>query len=80
MRLASRKRFRFILFVCAFFAISSQAYAVSQPSVGWGQVSEILQRIKAPEFPDRVFDITDFGAKADGKTKCTEAFKKAITA
>lgn len=33
-----------------------------------------------PEFPDRVFDIRDFGAKPDGQTKNTEAINSAIAA
>ncbi|GAJ02740.1 unnamed protein product, partial [marine sediment metagenome] len=49
-------------------------------NAGWEQVSEILSRIHAPQFPDRDFNITDYGAIGDGKTDCTEAFKKAISA
>ena len=39
----------------------------------------ILASIKAPTFPKRDFPVTSFGAKADGKTDCTEAFRKATT-
>jgi polygalacturonase len=38
----------------------------------------VLARIKAPEFPNREFEITRYGAVAGGKTKCTEAIAKAI--
>ena len=69
-----------VLVACALLAASCQNHAVSQPQVGWDQLPEIMARIKAPVFPDRDFDITDFGAVGDGKTKCTEAFKKAIKA
>jgi len=41
-------------------------------------VPTILARIKAPAFPTRDFPVTSFGAKADGKTDCTNAFHKAI--
>jgi len=51
-----------------------------QASAGWEQVSEILSRIKAPQFPNRYFTITDYGAVADNKTDCTDAFKRAISA
>jgi polygalacturonase len=40
--------------------------------------AEILARIKAPQFPERDFPITDFGAAADAD--CTEAISKAIAA
>jgi polygalacturonase len=48
--------------------------------VAWSRVPEILARIQSPQFPDRTFDITEFGAKSDGKTDCTKAFASAITA
>ncbi|WP_114782622.1 glycoside hydrolase family 28 protein [Botryobacter ruber] len=44
----------------------------------WKEMDNILAQIKAPEFPDKQFLITDFGAVGDGKTVCTEAFRKAI--
>lgn len=46
----------------------------------WAQVPRILQRIKPPVFPKRDLQITRFGAVGDGKTDCTEAFRKAIAA
>ncbi len=39
----------------------------------------ILARIKPPVFPKRDFRITRYGAVADGKADCTNAFRKAIT-
>ena len=36
--------------------------------------------VPVPAFPDRRFDVTQFGAKGDGKTLNTEAFAKAISA
>ncbi len=41
---------------------------------------QILNRIKAPVFPKRDFNVTKFGAMGDGKIDCTDAFRKAIDA
>jgi polygalacturonase/lysophospholipase L1-like esterase len=46
----------------------------------WTQVPAILRRIKPPVFPKRNFDITKYGAVADGKTDCTAAIRNAIAA
>ena len=52
----------------------------SQTNTGWGQADKILSRIKAPQFPAKDFAISDYGAVGDGKTDCTQAINKAITA
>jgi len=46
----------------------------------WNEVPGILARIMPPQFADREFDITKFGAVADGKTDCTTAIARAIDA
>ena len=46
----------------------------------WSEALQILARIKAPIFPARDFPITKFGAVANGKADCTEAFAKAVEA
>src|SRR6266513_1821011 len=40
----------------------------------------ILNRIKAPVFPRRDFDITKFGGRGDGKIDCTDAFRHSVEA
>ncbi|MEL1242543.1 glycoside hydrolase family 28 protein [Flavobacterium flavipallidum] len=42
------------------------------------EMAQIKKLIKAPKFKNQEFNILDFGAKADGKTLNSEAFKKAI--
>lgn len=68
-------RLLFVLFCLCLLVLPLQ-----QANAGWEQVSEILSRIKAPQFADRDFNITDYGAVGDGQTDCTEAFSKAISA
>jgi len=54
----------------------SRAWAAADP---WLAVyPQILKRIQPPKFPEKDFDVTRYGAKADGKTDCTAAFHKAI--
>ncbi len=53
---------------------------VSQTNVGWGESDKILSRVKAPQFPAKDFNITDYGAVGDGKTNCAQAINKAISA
>lgn len=44
----------------------------------WVSMRVVIEKVKEPQFPDRNFNIIDFGAKADGVTYNTEVFKKAI--
>jgi polygalacturonase len=46
----------------------------------WREMDRIVARIRPPIFPSRDFPITDYGAVADGKTKCTRSFADAIAA
>ncbi|MGD2093499.1 MAG: glycoside hydrolase family 28 protein [Phycisphaerales bacterium] len=64
----------------ALFCLILLAISSGQVFAGWEQADEILSRMKPPQFPDRDFNITDYGAAGDGQTDCTEAFEKAISA
>ncbi len=63
-----------------FVLLSLLFISAGQALAGWEQVDEILSRIKPPQFPNKDFKISDYGAVGDGQTDCTEAFKKAIAA
>ncbi|WP_140484733.1 glycoside hydrolase family 28 protein [Flavobacterium sp. GSA192] len=72
-----------ILFSCCLFVF--MAYSQNKQSKFWSSSKEALKEmeqirklIKAPKFKNTEYLITDFGAKGDGVTKNTEAFKKAI--
>ncbi len=45
----------------------------------WQLKDSILKAIKLPEIPDRIFNITDYGAKGDGTFDNSAIFKKVIT-
>lgn len=63
----------------AFLFLASSALG-SGPEAGWDDLQPVLEQIKAPEFPDVTFSITDFGAVADEVTINTGAIGKAIAA
>lgn len=46
----------------------------------WRQAEVIAARVRPPRFAHRFFDVTWFGAKGDGVTDCTTAFRAAIRA
>ena len=46
----------------------------------WATASQILARVKPPEFPARDVDLLRHGAKGDGATDCSGAFRAAIAA
>lgn len=62
------------------FFIPAFPLQASFPDDPWDKVDEILARIVAPEFPDRDFMVTDFGAIPDGKTDCRSSIMDAIKA
>ena len=64
----------------AAFVLLCLTLAVRAGMPEWSQVPEILARITPPKFPARNFDITKFGAVADGKTDASKAIRQTIAA
>ncbi|HEU5135085.1 MAG TPA: glycoside hydrolase family 28 protein [Steroidobacteraceae bacterium] len=46
----------------------------------WQRAADIARNVRAPTFPDRLFDITKFGAKPDSTTLNTKSIADAIDA
>jgi polygalacturonase len=61
-------------------AASARPSAVSPSDLPWAEARAIVAATKVPVFPDVNFDVSDYGAKSDGKTDNTSAFKKAVQA
>lgn len=62
-------------------AILASLFVPTNPllaQVQWKQASEIIKSLDPVSFPDKAYLITDFGAIADNKTPCKQAFEKAI--
>ena len=62
------------------FALSSckENKKTTAATSAFAAADTIIASIKNPEFPDKTFNIMDFGAVADGVTNNTEAINKAI--
>jgi polygalacturonase len=76
------RRREFLSRSLAFSAMAglTRGKALSSPAGGWNQLPGILARIVPPQFPDRDFDVTDYGAVGDGQTDCRPAIAAAIQA
>src|SRR6187455_1831982 len=55
-----------------------RGFEQSEPA-GWAEADRILARIKAPQFADRTFPITNYGARP-GTADATDAIRQAIAA
>jgi len=60
------------------FLVTISCAQSSYISDGWDKLDEILVQIVEPSFPEKVHNITLYGAIGDGVTDCSDAFKKAI--
>jgi polygalacturonase len=80
MRLRADRR----QFLCGAASAASllalRASANSNSSDAWARAADIARNVRAPTFPDRLFDITKYGARPDAATLATKAIADAIEA
>ena len=79
-RLRCYKNLLVIISVCIFLSCTP-SFAQKKKTSGykdWSKVNAILKQIKAPGFPDNVYNLTDYGGVGDGKTDNKPAFDKII--
>ena len=68
----------FVLTLC--FLLTANCVSNETKALGLGNLPFELPEIKEPQFPNRTFCITEFGAVGDGHTMNTKAFADAIQA
>ena len=73
-----RRVYSLLFFFLPFFTTGHSQQIPAGSEVGWSQVKSILATIKAPKFPSKNFSIVNYGAKGDGVTDCSQAFKNDI--
>jgi len=67
------------LFTLLCFALALGAQAQDNPYRAYTrQLPFSMPEVAAPVFPKKTVSLTQYGAKGDGKTLCTEAFSRAI--
>jgi polygalacturonase len=73
------RRRHFIAGAGAALSLASRFSPASTPSdEAWARAADIARKVRPPTFANRVFDITSFGARADGSTLNTAAIAMAI--
>lgn len=72
------KRLLFLFVVLAFFLSCKNANNEVVEKGPWLEMKQIVDNLKEPTFPNKNFNVADFGAVSDGVFDNTEAFQKAI--
>jgi polygalacturonase len=60
--------------------LAVRAGANTNSAEAWARAADIARNVRAPTFPDRLFDITKYGARPDATTLNTKAIADAIEA
>ncbi len=71
-----KRRLVILLLLC--FVGTGWNLKAAEPTDPWKKAQEILENIREPEFNDQEYNVTDFGAVADGTTVNTKAINVAI--
>ncbi len=80
MTMTNRRTFLRGAGALATLPLMRRAHAGVDTREAWERAADIARNVKPPVFPDRVFDITKFGALPDAKTPATSAIAQAIEA
>jgi len=72
------KHFKWLSVLLLSSCVNTAKNTASKMVDPWQQLQPILGQIKAPQFPNKDFAITQFGAVGDGVTNCSKAIKEAI--
>lgn len=72
------KRLPFLFVVLVFFLSCKNANNKDVEKGPWLEMKQIVDNLKEPTFPNKNFNVVDFGAVSDGVFDNTEAFQKAI--
>lgn len=68
---------KFFLIAIALIMINTANFAANR--LPWDMADKIVEELDPVSFPDKTYNILDFGAAPDGKKPCKEAFDKAVT-
>lgn len=72
--------FSLIVFSLAFWACKSSVQSTEDTTDAWQEAEKIIESIVVPEFPDKNFNILDYGAEEGGEVNNSSAFQQAIQA
>ena len=67
------------LFVILLVLFSLKGFSQQNEKEAWENIYKIITDLKDPHFPEKVYNIEDFGAKSDGITNNTAAINAAIS-
>ena len=67
------------IFLVAFTLMMTNTANFAANRLSWELADKIVAGLDSVTFPDKTYNIVDFGATSDGRTPCKDAFDKAVT-